>query len=130
MAAIAAILSRYPAWVVTSVTHPATGLPSKKSWLPTVKEVSDACKDAFESVAEQEARLERMKAQLEERDRVDSLKRPSYADLEAKYGKNFGIGQAVEEAKQAARVPAPTADQLRHHYAHYNLEFVPKESTS
>jgi hypothetical protein len=48
VAAIAAILSRYPQEVMTSVTHPATGLPSKKSWLPTVKEVVDACNEAHE----------------------------------------------------------------------------------
>src|SRR6185437_886864 len=45
VAALTAILARYPEEVITAVTHPATGLPSMKSWLPTVKEVTDACND-------------------------------------------------------------------------------------
>jgi hypothetical protein len=42
-AAIAAVLAEYPAEVIKAVTDPRTGLPRKVSWLPTVKEVSDAC---------------------------------------------------------------------------------------
>ena len=42
-AAIAAVLAEYPPEVVKAVTDPRTGLPRKVSWLPTVKEVSDAC---------------------------------------------------------------------------------------
>jgi hypothetical protein len=48
VAAITAILARYPEEVMTQVTHPATGLPSKKGWLPTVKEVCDACNEAVD----------------------------------------------------------------------------------
>lgn len=127
VAAIAAVLSKYPVWVITLVTHPATGLPSQKSWLPTIKEVADACTKALAPIVEQEARSERVREQFEERERVECIKRPSYDDLQDKYGKNFGMGAAVEEARLAARVPAPTADQLRHHYAHYDLEFKPKD---
>lgn len=126
MAAIAAILSKYPMWVVTSVTHPATGLPSQKNWLPTVKEVTDSCNSTLAPVAEREARSERVRLQLAERERVKNTPRPSYDDLQAKYGKNFGLGVAVEEAARAAQIPAPTADQLRHHYAHFGLAFAPK----
>ncbi len=111
---------------MTSVTHPATGLPSRKNWLPTVKEVTDACNEAIAPIAEREARAQRVREQIAERERLEGLNRPSYDDLQDKYGKNFGLGAAVEEAKQAARVPAPTPDQLRHHYAHYKLGFVPK----
>ena len=45
VAAITATLARYPEDVIISVTHPATGLPSQKSFLPTVKEVFDACEE-------------------------------------------------------------------------------------
>lgn len=44
-AAVAAILAEYPVEVIKAVTDPRTGLPRKVSWLPTVKEVSDACED-------------------------------------------------------------------------------------
>lgn len=125
VAAIAAILSRYPEWVITTVTHPATGLPSRKSWLPTVKEVSEACISAMEPVIEREARTERVRQQLAERERVESIKRTSYEDLKAKYGQEFGMG-ATEEVSKPAMVPAPSVDQLRHHYRHYDLQFKPK----
>jgi hypothetical protein len=126
VAAIAAILARYPMWVITSVTHPASGLPSQKSWLPTVKEVTDACLAALAPVAEREARTPRVREQLAERERVDALPKPSYDDLISKYGKNFGMGAHEEAARAASAVPAPTADQLRHHYAHFKLQFKPK----
>ena len=42
-AAVAAVLAEYPAEVIKAVTDPRTGLPRKVSWLPTVKEISDAC---------------------------------------------------------------------------------------
>jgi hypothetical protein len=57
-------LARFPEEVITAVTHPATGLPSKKGWLPTVKEVHDACADAVEPIIQHEARLKRIAAQL------------------------------------------------------------------
>lgn len=42
-AAIVAVLEEYPDDIVSMVTDPRTGLPSKCQWLPTVKEVKDAC---------------------------------------------------------------------------------------
>jgi hypothetical protein len=51
--------------------------------------------------------------------------RPTYAEMKAKYGENWGI-EDTETAKRVTK-PAPTIDQLRHHYAHYNLAFKPKD---
>src|SRR5437879_3079905 len=64
VAAITAILARYPEDVITTVTHPATGLPKAKSWLSTVKEVSDACDAAVEFAVQCEARKKRISEQL------------------------------------------------------------------
>jgi hypothetical protein len=91
VAAIAAILARYPEDVMTSVTHPATGLPSKKGWLPTVKEVVDACNDIVEFSVQHEARLKRIKEQLEMREREDRGEKPTLEQLKAKYGENWGL---------------------------------------
>jgi hypothetical protein len=115
VAAIAAILSRYPQEVITAVTHPATGLPSKKGWLPTVKEVVDACDAANEPIVQNELRLRRIKEQLEQREREDRGERPTAEQMEARYGKNFGIGEVVNEARKA-RFQAPSVEQLREHY--------------
>lgn len=91
VAAIAATLARYPEDVMTSVTHPATGLPSKKSWLPTVKEVVDACNDAVEFTVQHEARLKRIKEQMEARDREDRGVKPTMAQLKKRFGENWGL---------------------------------------
>jgi len=42
-AAIIAILSDYPDEVQRTVTDPRAGLPARVQWLPTPKEVKDAC---------------------------------------------------------------------------------------
>lgn len=124
VAAITAILARYPEEIITVVTHPATGLPSKKGWLPTVKEVRDACEEEFESTREENARLKRIKEQFEMRERMDRGERPTMDQLHAKYGKNFGIGEPEKPVE--IKDQAPTIDQLRHHYKHYDLAFKPK----
>ena len=67
IAAITAALARYPEQIITSVTHPVSGLPSKTSWLPTIKEVVDACDAEYAPIANNEARLKRIKEQLEMR---------------------------------------------------------------
>jgi len=94
VAAIAAILARYPEEVMTAVTHPATGLPSKKGWLPTVKEVADACDDAVEFSVQHQARLKRIREQMEARAREDRGEKPTLAQLKERFGENWGLTPA------------------------------------
>jgi hypothetical protein len=124
VAAITAVLAHYPEEIITQVTHPVTGLPSKKGWLPTVKEVTDACATAHEPILQEAARLKRIKDQLETRQREERGERPTLQQLKDKYGPNWGLGDP-ETAKREIK-PAPTIDQLRHHYQHYDLAFRPK----
>lgn len=126
MAAITAVLARYPEQVVTEVTHPATGLPAKKSWLPTVKEVRDACDEINLPILENEARQNGIAEQLAARQSEDAERerRPTVAELKAKYGENWGM-TSLDQPKKAP-MQAPTIEQLRHHYKHYDLEFKPK----
>jgi hypothetical protein len=125
VSAITAVLARYPEEIITRVSHPVTGLPSKKGWLPTVKEVREACEHEFEPIREENARLKRMKEQLEMRERMERGERPTMAQLKAKYGENWGIGEPEKPVEHKAQ--APTVEQLRHHYARYNLAFKPKD---
>lgn len=97
VAAITAILARYPEQVITSVTHPATGLPSKKSWLPTVKEVTDACDDTLEPIVQNGLRLKRIKEQFEAREREAKGERPTLEQLKEKYGPRWGISAVRPE---------------------------------
>jgi hypothetical protein len=127
VAAITAVLARYPEEVITAVTHPVMGLPSKKGWLPTIKEVTDACYEAVQPIWQNDARLKRIKEQLEMREREQRGERPTLEQLQAKYGKDWGLTPNPEKPKEAG-TQAPTIDQLRHHYQHYGLSFIPKRS--
>lgn len=125
MAAITAVLARYPKDIVTRVTHPVTGLPHSKSWLPTVKEVTDACIEAYTPILEDQQRQKRVKEQMEARLQDEQREERRTLDhLKEKYGKNWGIGDGP--GGKPAPEPAPTPDQLKHHYQHYNLSFKPK----
>jgi len=126
VAAITAVLSRYPEQVITDVTNPlnAGALPNKKTWQPSVKEVFDACEAAVEGTDQHEARLERIKEQMESREREDRGERPTLDQLKERFGDNWGIEEPIK--RKVDVVKTPTVEQLRHHYQHYNLEFKPK----
>lgn len=70
VAAITAVLSRYPEDVIKHVTHPAKGLPIRTDFLPTVAEVHRACEAIMTPRREATARSARVKKQLEERDEL------------------------------------------------------------
>ena len=90
VAAIAATLARFPAGVITAVTHPS-GLATKYSWLPSVKEVFDTCQETVEPIKQNEARLKRIAEQMEMRERQDRGEKPTLEQLKAKYGENWGL---------------------------------------
>lgn len=128
VAAITAILARYPQEVITKVTHPATGLPSKKGWLPTVKEVVDACDEAHEPIIENELRLKRIKDQMEARERESRGERPTLAQLQERFGRDWGMSSDPD--KQAGQTfKAPSIEDLSAHYREYGLAFQPKQQT-
>jgi hypothetical protein len=43
--AATAILEQYPEGTVRKVTHPASGLPAKLKWLPSIAELKEACEE-------------------------------------------------------------------------------------
>jgi hypothetical protein len=67
VAAITAVLSRFPEDVIKQVTHPAKGLPIRTDFLPTVAEVHRACEAIMLPRREAVARDARVKKQLDER---------------------------------------------------------------
>lgn len=126
MASLGLVFSQYPDDVIVYVTDPRTGVQRGKVFPPSIAEIVGAC----------DARLadkERMRRYMnwgrnEPTPLLEGPKnedRPTYDDLKAKFGDNWGIGAEELQARKAT--PAPTADQLRHHYAHYNLAFKPKQ---
>lgn len=115
VAAIAAILARYPEDVMTSVTHPATGLPSKKGWLPTVKEVVDACDEAVEFAVQNAARMKRVAEQMEMRERMDRGEKPTLEQLKEKYGPSWGL--TPREPKEVKTFNVPSWDEISKGYS-------------
>lgn len=43
--AVVAVLTRYSPEIAIAVTEPATGLPRKSKWLPSIAEIVDACNE-------------------------------------------------------------------------------------
>ena len=127
VAAITATLARYPEQVITAVTHPSTGIIVEVKWLPSVMEVREACEREMLPIKTKLARAQRIAEQMEARRIEDEQKaaKPSYDQLKAKYGPDWGI--ETSEQKRRPPAPAPTIEQLRHHYQHYNLAFKPKD---
>jgi hypothetical protein len=67
VAAITATLARYPEDVIKAVTHPETGLPTQKDFLPTVREVYLACEAIMQPRRDAEARRVQTEKQIAER---------------------------------------------------------------
>lgn len=124
--AVAATLARYPDQVIYDVTDPRSGLPVQIAWMPSIKEVYDACERAVLPIRGQIEREKRIAEQMEARRVEDEAKdsKPSYDELKARYGQDWGLSHATKARGQPS--PAPTIEQLRHHYQHYELAFKPK----
>lgn len=116
--AVAAVLSTYPPDIVKHVTDPRTGLPGKSKFLPTVSEVREECERLAMAEAVSIERVERIQRQLDERkadeERRASQHRPTYDELKAKHGENWGLSVPEEdlEAKQRQRDQIDKANKV------------------
>lgn len=116
-AAVSAVLSLYSPEIVHRITDPRTGLAGRSKFLPTVSEVREAC----EEEAQREARLiqhqSQIARQLAERKRDEeeraNIPRPSYEELKAKYGPEWGLmtEKKDDKAQQTRRDSQVRANQ-------------------
>jgi hypothetical protein len=104
VAAVAAVLAEYPDDTIWTVTDPRAGLPSKVGWLPTVKEVRDACEAHYgptRRAAELEAQARKQLAERKQLAITDGRPRKTYeelvADCQAR-GLNIGPKQPSVQA--------------------------------
>lgn len=103
-AAVAAVLTRYAPEVVAQVTDPRTGLPSRSDFLPTVKEVHDACELIVEREARAVARAKMEREQIAERHRLDEQYRNQpKVDLKARHPPNWGMKCDPEKENEEAK---------------------------
>ncbi len=94
VAAITATLARYPEDVIKAVTHPASGLPVQKDFLPTVREVYLACEEADRPRCERLAReaktaknrAEREASECRNTPEQDAYIRDGFRELSARLG--------------------------------------------
>lgn len=112
LAAIAAVLSDFDPDIVGYITDPRTGMASEQDIMPTIYEVRQACNRRVERLAkiaegkdwqERVALTNRLRAQgslaayrgkpADFEGALPDEKRPTYAELKAKYGPNWGLSE-------------------------------------
>lgn len=70
--AIVLVFSAFPEDIMRMVCDPRSGLPSRVNWLPTPKEVRDACEAIMGPRRRAHQRQESIKRQLAEREAIDA----------------------------------------------------------
>lgn len=107
--AVTSLLGSYPEDVILAVVDPRSGLPSRLKWLPTIAEVKEACEREMAPIYRQRRwdreADERRKLLEEPADR----ERPTFDELKAKHGDNWGICQGDDERK---RHTYPSLEQM------------------
>lgn len=111
--ALAAVLAEYSPDIVQRVTDPRSGLPSRIQWLPTIKEVRDECESIDGQRRRTAAMYAREERQLTERRAFEESKqaKPTYDELKAKYGDNWGLQEATPES-EAVKAKRKEAQQI------------------
>jgi hypothetical protein len=110
--AVAATLARYPDEIIYAVTNPLEGLPVQLTWMPSVKEVHDACEKAMEPIyrREREAKiLADLKAEREAE--PDKTRRPTAGEIRAELGSY--VARPTKEATKASTNSRRTERALR-----------------
>lgn len=70
IAATVSVLSRYPSEVIRDVTEPATGLPSRLKWLPSISEIREECEILAARITRREELRKGLIEQFAARDRL------------------------------------------------------------
>jgi hypothetical protein len=126
--AIAALLCEYPRGMALRCADPVRGVVLETPFMPTPHDIAKWMEPHFERMRSIE-RLERMQLQaeqqLQDRREYDAKRndgtRPTYEELKAKYGPNWGIGQGPETKKWHD----VTLDEVRAKYGAAKVDAVP-----
>lgn len=119
----AAVMSGFPPVVLDEVCHPAKGIATKQSFLPSVHELREELITVMNTMIarwrldqlppERRAAIGRGVTALLEQPRHQ---RPSYDDLKAKYGDNWGIDQSDPRPNRNQPFKVPTLGEVTEHY--------------
>lgn len=84
ISAVICVLARYPIEVIRDATDPATGLPGRLKWLPSIAEIREECEMLAARIAREAEREKRIAEQLEARKALPDMRpRKSYAQLQS-----------------------------------------------
>jgi hypothetical protein len=107
---IAAVLTCYPVEIMKEVSDPRWGIATKIKWLPTLYDVKDACEAAMQPVYRREREAAHA-AERRQRLSAPNVPRPTLAELQAKYGENWGLHS--EGLGKTKWQPRPLAELLK-----------------
>lgn len=124
MTGLIQLFSRYPETIVSEAVDAVAGLPAESEFLPTIAHVKAFLEPRFQHWLKME-RLRNFGSKPDQIEGPPPDQRLTYDQLQAKYGKDWGLDSGKRTAKPSS--PAPTKEQLQDHYQHYGLAFVPKE---
>jgi hypothetical protein len=105
MAGVVELLAGYPAWVADRILSPKHGLPAHHTFLPSIKEIRERCEDEFKAHRyarefDQTSDALRLKYSAPQLEGPAPAPRPTYDELKAKYGPNWGLAAEKVEAKK------------------------------
>lgn len=83
--AVIAVLTKYRPEVVSAVTEPSTGLPSRLKWLPSIAEIVEACEEEAATQAETRRLEEELRRPPQRRLPEPPHRRPSESELDAQF---------------------------------------------
>lgn len=125
-----AVMAEFPPIVLDHVCHPAKGIASQQSFLPSVFEVRESCIAVFETMIAK-WRLDQIppekRRQITQRATAQAQieqareKRPSYDELKAKYGENWGLSSVDPRRERKDDYKVPTVGEIVAHYTKNGL---------
>lgn len=110
LAGLTELLAGYPQWVFEAACNVRSGLPAHHKFMPTIAEIREYCDKLVAEDRRHRETIERWKTPRLPPP-VDRSNRPTYEELKAKYGPNWGIG----EVKPAATPRQELADLCAKH---------------
>lgn len=108
--ALAAVLGDYPKSVALRCADPVKGVSRETRFMPTVADIVAFCEREtaeLRGIVDREDHLEKLAREQRERAEADAVAaakraaRPTYDDLKAKYGENWGIGGGADDLAAA-----------------------------
>jgi hypothetical protein len=116
--AAAIVLATYPDEIMETVTHPVRGLPGRMKWPPNIAEIREACEELMAPIrreAERRSQIERQRRLIEgdRGSRITNEQRMTAEEMEARYGKDYGLGHRLPLPDQCMKNGRAAVDKFK-----------------